>query len=270
MSVPEHIFLADVHLGAFPEEQEKKLQSDLIALIDYCEKQKISLHILGDLFDYWMEYPGRTPDLGRELLDRFEVYNRHTGKITYITGNHDNWTAGHFEQRGFHVQPDYLVLNTGEQRIFLHHGDGMSDSKMGLPRPFFHRLLRHKMFVGLYQKVLPEKAGLRLMKAFSNANKAKNKTNPEKLNKWASSFLSASPYHVIISGHDHIPRMETFPHGLYINTGAFYRHRSMVIKYTNNEFSLVSWEAGKKEFKTLHCSDTNHTTSSNEQEPRPD
>ncbi|HBQ60690.1 MAG TPA: UDP-2,3-diacylglucosamine diphosphatase, partial [Balneolaceae bacterium] len=57
MSFEQHIFLSDVHLGAFSAKTNKQIEEDLLALIEYCKQRHIELHILGDLFDYWMEFP---------------------------------------------------------------------------------------------------------------------------------------------------------------------------------------------------------------------
>ena len=57
MSEQPSIFISDVHLGAFDKAKEAEVENDLITLINYCCAHKIKIYILGDLFDYWMEYP---------------------------------------------------------------------------------------------------------------------------------------------------------------------------------------------------------------------
>ena len=55
---PTHLFLADVHLGGsilMGENYEKGLCS----LINYAAQKKIQLYLLGDVFDYWMEFPAQ-------------------------------------------------------------------------------------------------------------------------------------------------------------------------------------------------------------------
>jgi len=67
----QHIFLSDVHLGALRPDQNEKLENELIELIRHCSENGIKIHVLGDLFDYWMEFPEYTPPLGNKLFAQF-------------------------------------------------------------------------------------------------------------------------------------------------------------------------------------------------------
>lgn len=239
------LFISDAHLGGFSDKENDRVESELIQLVNYCQRNDIRLVVLGDLFDYWMEFPDFIPSLGRRLLDRFEEYNQAVGPTLYITGNHDNWTRGHLSDRGFHVVPEYVQITLNEKKLLLLHGDGLADAAFDLPRPFLHRLLRHPGFIRLYQQVLTPRIGLQLMKYFSKFNRWINnhEDNRQVLNNWAKRQLQHSEIDLIISGHDHIPRMKHFVFGSYINLGTFYRHRTMAL-YNNNAADLVSWKTG--------------------------
>ncbi|HCI69619.1 MAG TPA: hypothetical protein DHV30_03060, partial [Balneola sp.] len=91
------LFISDVHLGAFDTNTEKKVEQELISLINYCCKHKIKIYVLGDLFDYWMEYPKKKfiPTVGKTVIEAFQKHNTECQPTTYITGNHDNWTYGY-------------------------------------------------------------------------------------------------------------------------------------------------------------------------------
>jgi UDP-2,3-diacylglucosamine pyrophosphatase LpxH len=236
----DHLFISDVHLGAFDESFNKHLEKQVISLIRYCAEQSVRLHILGDLFDYWMEYPGEVPELGLELLAELQQYNQTIFPATYVLGNHDNWDKGYFSELGFHVVRNFYQLNVNGTQIFLHHGDGLSDPEYHLPRPLFHRILRNAWFTRFYQSVLPPDAGLNLMKTFSAMSRDKTDLEPNRLNQWSRNFLNNSTFDYVISGHDHVARTETFPSGTYINTGAFFKD-SLVGYYTNSELKLVKW-----------------------------
>ena len=243
----QHLFLADVHLGAFSDTENRRLENEIISIIDYCSENNVKLHILGDLFDYWMEYPNHKPKLGSKLLSKFEKFNRLHGSVTFVTGNHDNWTYGYFEGLGFDVIADYKSISIDGQNVFLHHGDGISEKKFELPRPLFHRLLRNKYFILLYQNLFTPEAGLDLMRKFSSMSKENPEIKPERLNNWAEKFLDNSKYDVTICGHDHIPRVETFHSGIYINTGAFFDTRTLA-SYTNHSFGIVRWDSEQSNF----------------------
>lgn len=247
----DHLFLSDVHLGAFPDQINRRLEEQVISLLRYCKQERIHLHILGDLFDYWMEYPDKIPSLGKDMLKEFKTYNQSFHRITYVLGNHDNWTQGYFEELGFNVASDHHHITIGGKNFFLHHGDGLSDPLYNLPRPFFHRILRSRGFTSLYQKVLPADAGLDLMKKFSSMSRETIVVEPERLNQWSEKLLDNSTFDYVICGHDHIARMETFPFGTYINLGAFYKDY-LVAYYTNHELRLVKWNADESQLTPIN------------------
>jgi len=237
-----HLFLSDVHIGAFEEDLDRVIRRDLISLIEYCETRKIQIHILGDLFDYWMEYPSWHPQFGTDVLCSLKRYAKKVAPVNYITGNHDNWTNGYFDNLGFNVTNEFFDLTLHDKRFFLHHGDGLKDSGYNLPRPIMHRLLRNKMFVKVYQSVLPPKTGLRVMKAFSDYSKRRAYCDPSLLDNWAEKFLNKTDYNIVISGHDHQPRVINFDGGTYINLGTFFNDRTVAL-YNNGGLELVVWNA---------------------------
>jgi len=234
------IFLSDVHLGAFSDDFDRQLEQNIIELIDFAEENGYSIKILGDFFDYWMEYPGMVPELGKHVLRRFEYFHQNNPATLFITGNHDNWVDNHFSELGFDVEMNYRMLKLDEYRVLLHHGDGISDPTLNLPRPLMHRLLRNDKFVKLYQKLFPPAVGLHLMRKFAVFSRKFEKKDPRPLNQWSQTYLSNSKINVIICGHDHIPRVETFPGGMYINLGTFFDHKTVGI-YNNGNFQLVEW-----------------------------
>ncbi|WP_185958227.1 UDP-2,3-diacylglucosamine diphosphatase [Fodinibius sediminis] len=254
---PPILFLSDAHLGGFSDAENKRIESDLIQLIDYCRHHEIRIAVLGDLFDYWMEFPGHIPSLGRRLLDRFEEYNRALGPTFYITGNHDNWTFGHLADRGFRVVSEQVELTVDEKKILLLHGDGLADPRFELQRPLVHRILRHPQFIRLYRSLFSPAWALRLMKSFSKWNRkiGSDEEDGAPLTRWAKRQLKNSEYDLVICGHDHIPRMKQFAFGSYINLGTFYQHRTMAY-YNNRSIDLVSWDAGAQMLQLFDSTNT--------------
>lgn len=249
MTSEEHLFLSDVHLGAFSEQKEKEIEANLISLIDYSIKKKANLYVLGDLFDYWMEYPQKKfiPNIGNQVVEKFSEYNRLVKPVIYVTGNHDNWTFGYFSEQGFDVEPSYRILDIDLKKVLIMHGDGKFGERDDFFRPAFHLLLRNPIFVKLFQKIFPPSIGLGIMKNFSNLTRKRNHINPEPLNSHAGKILKKNDLDFVLCGHDHIPRVETFTDGTYINLGTFFKHHTLV-RYINNEFKLVTWQSKSKEF----------------------
>lgn len=238
------LLVSDAHIGAFDPPKNNRIERELIALVDFAEEHGFRIAILGDLFDYWMEYPDFHPDLAPDLLERMERFNRHS-PILYITGNHDNWTGSYLRECGFDLEQDYRLLEQDGMRTLLHHGDGMAAPRFSLPRPRMHRLLRDPRFIRLYQALFPPRLGLSLMRWFSRTSRYLEEPLEERtasLNRWAEEQLAATDVDVIICGHDHVPRVLQFGHGRYINLGAFCTHGT-VATYTNAEWQLVEWDS---------------------------
>lgn len=254
------LFLSDAHLGGFDAARNRRIEASLIRLIDYCEEHGYRICVLGDLFDYWMEYADRgwAPDLGRELLERFRAFNDPARPTLFITGNHDYWTGPRLPSYGFDVEHAWRERSLGGRRVLLMHGDGRPDpaNPESMERPLLHRLLRNKSFVEGYQKMLPPGAGIRLMRLFSRLTRrfdgAEHET--QMLDQWSERFLRATDFDLVVCGHDHNPRVRTYDFGTFVNLGTFYRHRSLCL-YNKGEFSLVVWsdtDGELRPYRTTH------------------
>jgi len=244
------LFLSDVHLGGFSERENARIESELIQLINYCQRNNIRIAILGDLFDYWMEYPDHVPKLGKRLLNRFENFNKNYGPSLFITGNHDNWTRNHLIKKGFYLEHEHYFFSLNGHRIMTLHGDGLSDAKHNLSRPLMHKLLRNEKFLEIFQQLFPPRAGIKIMKYFSRLSRFMNSESEKahKLDCWAKEQLLTTNIDIILCGHDHSPRQKHFPFGTYINLGTFYKHKTMA--YCNNDvISLVRWEPDMQSLK---------------------
>lgn len=243
------LFISDVHLGGFSKEKNALIESELIQLINYCQRNSIRIAILGDLFDYWMEYPNHIPDLGKKVLRRFASFNETMGPTLFITGNHDNWTRDHFSKIGFTLEHEHQILSLSGETVMALHGDGLADQTLGFPRPRMHQLIRSKQFISFYQKLLPPPLGITIMKYFSKLTRFMDwdSDKTQTLNSWAKQTLSNNHCDVIICGHDHIPRQKQFDFGTFINLGTFYKHKTMAL-YNNGSISLVTW---KPQLQTL-------------------
>lgn len=259
------LILSDAHLTSEDESNPCPTEESLINILEYCRVHSIQILFIGDLFDYWMEYPGMIPPVAsafRKSLTRFvdQISNESSSpytspdslspqsttpnlssSVTMITGNHDNWTRNYFESIGISVIHEELLLNLGGKRILFLHGDGLKKPLFRFQRPLSHRLLRHPLFVRTYQWLLPEHTGLRLMKWFSRYSRKHNRSNPERLNSVAKRWITEELADIVITGHDHIARKLDVANGIYLNSGCFNTDRTAIF-YTNGDFNLVKWE----------------------------
>ncbi|MEN9839806.1 MAG: hypothetical protein RL177_1285, partial [Bacteroidota bacterium] len=190
------------------------------------------------------------PDFGRRFRAAVRDYARRHGPIPGVTGNHDNWTLGQLADEGFQLGTEHLELTIDHRRVFLLHGDGLADAALGLPRPFYHRILRHKAFVSVYRVLFPFDRALTLMAWFSRRQRSRHPEpdDTETLDRWAVSALKQGLADVIIAGHHHEVRHVKIDSGEYLNTGAFYRTRTLVM-HTNGQFNVVVWDSQHQRFQ---------------------
>ncbi|MGM0505773.1 MAG: UDP-2,3-diacylglucosamine diphosphatase [Bacteroidota bacterium] len=241
-----YLLLGDLHLGSLGGEAGNELEREAVELLEYCREADLKLLLLGDLFDYWMEYPGHVPHIAPQFREALANYNRVTGPTLYITGNHDNWTRSYFDSIGCVVCGESIRLQIDNSTLLLLHGDGLADPDMNLPRPIWHRLLRSPSFIRLYQAIFPSQTGLRIMAAFSSWSRKKSANSPVRLDRWARETLEIGPDDFVICGHDHTPRIRHSRGGTYINCGAFLTSRTAV-RYTNGQPEIVVWNAGERQ-----------------------
>ncbi len=246
------LLIADVHLGGFDETTNRKIEQDFVDLMDYCKHHCNKLVILGDLFDYWMEYPGSRPDIANDAVSAIINLAESGFPVLYITGNHDNWMRSFFRDYGVDIEHEYRMVIWDDHRVLLTHGDGIASSKWNLPRPIIHRFLRNDYFVWLYQRILPEKTGLKLMKGFSKVSSVRPLTsNRQKLDEWCRSLLLQDLADTVICGHHHEVRDEMINEKRYLNTGNFFRDRNLIL-YANKEFHSVMWDGSKGQLQVTH------------------
>jgi UDP-2,3-diacylglucosamine hydrolase len=249
------LFISDVHLGGFTVEKNQIIEKDFLNLLEYARLNQYSIVVLGDLFDYYMQYDSYIPEVCHNIFRWFSEYHTITdNRSLYITGNHDYWDNGMIAKIGFDVEHEYrLITLPDKSKVIIFHGDGLSDTVFKYPRPLLHRLLRSSIFVNAYQFLTNGKVGNRIMKGFSQWKRTypgNDTADKKRLDNMAKRILQNKIADVVICGHHHQTRFISDSHGLYINTGAFFIDRTLSV-YTNQSFRLVRWDGIKNELISL-------------------
>lgn len=244
------IVVGDVHLGGFDTQKNREIQSDFIALVNYATLLGYGLILLGDIFDYWMEYPEkRTPP---EFHEVGSALKRFINQKYWVTGNHDNWDRGFLEQElGFRVAEDMIRLGNPDS-IFV-HGDAKPNKDFSkFQRPFLHRILRNSSFIEFYQSLTGMELGWIIMSVFSKLNRALSSQKAGFSTHMEAVFADRSlPCSLLVAGHDHIPKVQRFGEGLYVNLGNFYDDRSFAL-LSPRLIKWCYWQNGKVIESTQH------------------
>lgn len=124
-------FLSDAHLGSLAIEKGWAHQKKLIDMLEEMSKDAASIYMLGDMFDFWMEYfiHDKKKHQYAPFFKELRKLSKQGIHVHIFTGNHDLWTFGGMAQLSYaeiHYEP-CTILRYGKA-IYLAHGDGLLPS----------------------------------------------------------------------------------------------------------------------------------------------
>ena len=151
---PTAIFVADSHFHLSPDPAEQQ------RIRRFCElmilSQKVDhLFLLGDIFDFWFDYPHFRLRGYDEILQAIDQVREAGTKIHFVGGNHDIWAAQFMHQRyGTSSSADPFVISLGSLRIKACHGDGL----LGYDWAYntFRAIVRTRLGIVLAKSLHPE------------------------------------------------------------------------------------------------------------------
>ncbi len=151
-------FISDAHLGCralskdYRKLQEKKLVDFLYSIKDDASE----LYMMGDMFDFWFEYPTVVPKGYVRFLGALAALTDHGVKVHFLIGNHDIWCQDYLEEEcGVILHKQSMELTLGSHWFFLAHGDGLGDPnwKFQILRNFFHNRFCQWLFSWLHPTI---------------------------------------------------------------------------------------------------------------------
>ena len=124
-------FLSDAHLGSLAIGKGWAHQKKLIDMLEEMSKDAASIYMLGDMFDFWMEYfiHDKRKHQYAPFFKELRKLSKQGIHVHIFTGNHDLWTFGGMAQLSYaeiHYEP-CTILRYGKA-IYLAHGDGLLPS----------------------------------------------------------------------------------------------------------------------------------------------
>jgi len=162
-------FISDAHLGIpLPEFPGREVA--LLSFLEEIAPRAGHLFIVGDLFDFWIEYRWAIrPDYFRVLAALNTLVGSGT-EVHYCLGNHD-FAIGSFveDNLGIHVHPDGCRMTLQGKRLFVTHGEELRRSdRCNL---FLRKFLRNPVLQFTY-KLLHPNIGVPLGEFFSRMSTA--------------------------------------------------------------------------------------------------
>ncbi|MDX1739888.1 MAG: UDP-2,3-diacylglucosamine diphosphatase [Rhodothermales bacterium] len=230
------LIISDIHFGRSEAPAERAKERDAIDLIESVRQELVSVCLLGDVFDQYVEYKHLVP---KGFL-RFQACLAGLADagipVHYVVGNHDPWHIDYYESElGVRVTKGDLTIRHGDRTVLMSHGDVAASSALSTP---IRRIVRHQISHALFRTVLPADVAYR----FTRWTKRRLSSEPidpltvKRLDGSAARLLDEGDVDVLVYGQSHVPRCTPHRDSLYINAGSFDVDRTYV---TLNDESVV-------------------------------
>jgi UDP-2,3-diacylglucosamine hydrolase len=244
-------FVSDAHFGlpvTGGESRELHFNEFISSVRDSME----SLIILGDFFDFWIEYKTVI------RLDYFNVLYSlkklvDSGvKVHYLAGNHDFALDSFFKNKlGITVHSDTFETEIQGKKVYMYHGDGLIKSDVGYR--ILKKILRNRFNQKVYKMLIHPDFGIQFGIHCSHISKKHNKArylSPVRIQEYRSCAQSKlrMGFDIVFFGHTHAAEHSLFPEGIYCNTGSWGVTQSKCTYATmkNGEVHLFEFQPGKE------------------------
>jgi UDP-2,3-diacylglucosamine hydrolase len=238
-------FVSDAHLGRDIHGCADR-EKHLLSFFDDIVSKASRLFIVGDLFDFWIEYRfAIRPDYFKVLyILRKLVCNG--VEVHYLAGNHD-FALGPFleETIGLHTHLDHFETVLQGKKVHLFHGDGLIKADVGYR--VLRKVLRCPLNQRLYKLIHPN-IGVPLGSFFSGSSRKLtsgwiNERILEEYRARAKEYLLKGN-DIVIFAHTHVPEIRQWEGKTYCNPGEWIEKYSFA-KLEGGEMSLWNYLPGR-------------------------
>lgn len=219
-------FASDNHLGAPTKEASFPREKKFVAWLDEIKEDAAAIFLLGDLFDFWMEFKTVVPKGFTRTLGKLAEISDSGIPIYYFVGNHDLWMNGYFEEElniPVYHKPKEFTFN--DKTFFIGHGDGLGPGDKGYKR--MKKVFTNPFCKWLFRWLHPD-LGVRMAQHLSVKNKLISGDDDAKFlgedNEWLVQYckrkLEDKHRDFFVFGHRHLPlNIDLNANSKYINLG---------------------------------------------------
>jgi UDP-2,3-diacylglucosamine hydrolase len=203
------LFISDLHLSpADPATAEAFLR-----FLQHTARNADALYILGDLFEYWLGDDQLDEPFYGQIAAELAALSRSGVAVYFMPGNRDFLPGKRFAQAAaLSLLPDPSVVEIGQQRLLLAHGDAFCTDDVGYQR--YRKLARNRLVQWIWLN-LPRRIRNREAEKLRNKSKAMNQRKSQMIMDVNESAIAAAfrKYNtqVLIHGHTHKAAIHTYP-----------------------------------------------------------
>ncbi len=229
MTMKKAYFISDLHFGAHYGKSHPGREESFHRFLKTITPQASHIFILGDLFEFWMEYSHFIPKAHFATLRALAEAASAGIEVHYLCGNHDFNLGSFFDEHlKIKTHSESLSITLQEKKVFLIHGDGLakSDWKYRITK----KIIRHSLSNFLFKLIHPD-WGMRLAFFVGKASRDQHDCRPRLLAEYqaASVALLKLGHDMVIHGHTHAAFVKDLPEGVYINSGDWLQHQRYVV-----------------------------------------
>jgi UDP-2,3-diacylglucosamine hydrolase len=229
-------FTSDHHFGDGAD-QPARIQR-FVRWIDGLDDAK-AIYLLGDVFDFWLDYPNFMPTEHMEVLYGLSRARDRGIELVFVGGNHDIWCEQFFEGTlGVpSLQSGELVELQG-LRFRLHHGDGLLSGDRAYK--IFRAVVRNPATIFLARAVHPELVQA-LADWLSRTSRKRYHGTDEELHARIEQYIALNPQtdcDHFVCGHIHYPVSIASTGWTFTCLGDWVKHFTAA-RLRDGEFTLI-------------------------------
>ena len=235
-------FISDLHIGLQDEKSEQLKLDNLERLFAIIKAEGRSLYMLGDIFDYWMEFRHLIPKGFTRFFCLLSDLVRHNIEIVYVAGNHDFCLGRYFDDElGIKTMYGMHDLLYDGRKFIVTHGDGLGNGDLGYK--LFARLVRNRFNIALLSGFHPDLA-IGLMKRLSRLSRKHKPADRvfeiNRLLNFAESLAAEKVFDYFVCGHNHVKGITELSggSGKYVNLGTWINGNLPYGVFNNGVFQL--------------------------------
>jgi UDP-2,3-diacylglucosamine hydrolase len=233
-------FLADAHLGGESSSFEEQKELELLSLLHSLRGRASALYIVGDLFDFWFEYPTVTPTAHFEILMALSELSHAGTSIRFLGGNHDYWAGEKLQSiTGASVFHTPVRATHFGQRLFIAHGDGLPAGDRAYRA--LKAVIRSRPAIAAFRLLRP-RIGAALARWASGLSEISD-SRIEKAIPPMKEFLESKlkeGYDAAVVAHVHRPQLWKYDTRTAVIVGDWMANRA-VVELREDGFRLLKW-----------------------------
>ena len=237
-------FISDVHLMLNDSAEEKHKRKSLYRFLNYVRTTRGTLFFVGDLFDFYFEYPDMVPKAYFDFYNKAFQLKKAGVNLRFIAGNHDYWLMDFMKEKIMNqTYFDDTTFSLKGKNFYITHGDGVLSWDYGYR--ILKRIIRSSFFTWCFRWLHPTVG-------YSIARKVSRTTNQpepsedvrERIRNELTNFASVhfeKGFDYMVCGHYHLNEIIDVGKGKLAVLGDWQAQPSYAV-FDGRELTLHQWE----------------------------